>query len=319
MILKYNEIENDNLVEYKKKKIDIKIFKPKDFNEYKKNVEDNGGKVTVVRNTSFKKCKDDNDEYIEIQDKKFKLKDEKARSAKGYIPVGEDRFVRIESWLLLWIFLIGILIVGLLFGIHAIPSKPDNPNSPIDMEDGNDWDGKQDTGNNSTQSQESTKIPGYSNITATKESGIVKLYNLPENTVNFVYTITEQESSEEVKTFDTVEDAQEYINSNNKTYTNYYDEASKKYELKDESGNVTDELIEYKATKKDDGTYTVNKVVSKVIYFTKGIAPNKYVEWDVSKFFDTGVHNVQFRISTYDVDTNIACYGATVNVTITIK
>ena len=323
MILNYNELENKKLIKYKKKGLDIKIFTPQDFKEYKKEVEDNGGNVTVIRNTKLKKYKEkeneqDNDEYIEIQGKKFKLKKEKSCSTKGYIPVGNDRFVRIESNFLFFIILI-ILICGLFLGTSILSDKkPGIPNPDIEMDDTKDWDGDNPT-HNSKSDQENTIIPGYADITATKDAGLIKLYNPEQNTVNFIYTITKKVETVKVETFKTVDEAQQYITNNSIQYTNYYDEKNNKYVLKDQDGNLTEDLIEYKAAKDSDETYTVNKITSKVIYFSKGIAPNTYVDWNAYEFLGIGNHEVQFRISTYDIETNSTCYGAVQDLTINVE
>ena len=120
-------------------------------------------------------------------------------------------------------------------------------------------------------------------------------------------------------TFTTAEQAQKYINSHAVTYENFYNAETNEYLLKDSNGNVTDTLTEYKSIANTDGTYTVIKVTSKMIYFTNGIAPGKAVDWNVYDSLGQGSHKVQIRITTYDVETNVQCYGAIQDTTITVS
>jgi len=325
MILNYNDIGHQKLEEYKKKKVQIKVFKPKEFDEYKKEMEQQEQNVTVVRNTKLKVLKDDdedvkNGEYLAIGDKKYKLVKERGRVAVAYIPIDATRFVRIESNLLLFILLFGMG-VGLFLLLTQVPvgEKPIIPLPDIEMDsNADDWDGEGNKPNDdSVAEQENITIPGFSTFKATKEANLIKLYNLPENTVNFIYTITKPTANDIVEEFDDIDEAQKYITKNTITYQNYYDETTKNYEVQDSDGNITDLIIEYKMEAKDD-KYIIHKIQSEVIYFTKGIAPNMSIDWNVYEALGVGVHKLQFRISTYDINTNGACYGAIQDVVITI-
>lgn len=333
MILNYNDIGHKNLEEYKKEKIEIKVFKPKQFDEYKEEMEKRDISVSVVRNTKLKELKEDSEEvkkgeYLVIADKKYKVIKERGRVAVGYIPIDESRFVRIESNLLIFILLFGL--GALLIGSLLIPIGGEEPIIPlpdIEMDSGaDDWDGEGNkTGEDSVAEQENTIIPGFSTFKATKEASLIKLYNFPENTVNFVYTITKEINNEKVKEFeltnedelDNITIVQKFITDNTITYENYYDESTNNYLLKDQYGELTDVLVEYKVVVEND-KYVVYKHESEVIYFTKGIAPNKSVDWNAYESLGVGVHKVQFRIAPYDVETNALTYGAIQDVTITI-
>lgn len=329
MILKYTNIGHENLEDYKKKKLEIKVFKPKEFDEYKEEMEQQNQRVVVIRNTKLKELKDDSDEvkdeeYLEIDNRKFKLIKERGRVAVAYIPIDELTFVRIESNILLFIILLGILLAGICFLTQVPMGDTEEPLLPLpDIEmdsDAGDWDGTQhDNGGTSQATQDNIIIPGYGKVKASKEAGLLKLYNPEENTVNFIYLMTEETNNEAVENFSSIDEAQKYVTDNTIKYENYYDEANDDYKLKDADGNITDEMIEYKITSDSDGTYTVNKSTSTVIYFTKGIAPDKYVDWNITDYLSTGEHTIQFRISTFDVDTNSACYGAIQEVNITIQ
>lgn len=333
MILNYLNIGHEKLEDYKKKGVEIKIFTAKEFDNYKKEMEEKNLAVSVVRNTTLKELKEDSDdvknkEYLEINGKKYKLIKERSRSAEGYIPIDETRFVRIENNLLLFLLLFGGIAALLIAGILLLPGNTDpiiHPDIEMDSEAG-DWDGQgNQTGDNSIAEQENTVIPGFSTFKATKEAALIKLYNFPENTVNFVYTVTKPITSTPVESFDllksdgesNISEVQEYITKNTITYVNYYDESTNNYQLKDEKGNITDTLIEYKAVE-ENGKYVVYKHESEVIYFTKGIAPNQSIDWNAYESLGAGEHKLQFRISTYDVNTNAACYGAIQDVVITI-
>ena len=326
MILNYVEMENQYTTNFNKKGLDIHILKPDDFEDYKKAVEESGNKVTVVGNTKLKSVKGDNDNYIIIQGKKFEVTDGKMCSAKGYIPVGNNQFVRLEKTYLVGVIIAvacGIAACGVIAGLAiALPLQQSVPatTSSLLMESGSDWNGQQHlNGEGSISSQENTSIPGYAQVSAGKDRPYLSLYNPPENTVNFVYTITKPMDTVQEDTFTTAEQAQNYINSHAVTYENYYNSETNGYQLKDSNGNVTDILTEYKSIANTDGTYTVIKVTSKIIYFTNGITPGKAVDWNVYDFLGQGSHKVQVRISTYDVETNVQCYGAIQDTTITVS
>lgn len=326
MILNYVEMKNQYITSFNRKGLDITILKPDDFEDYKKFVEENGNTVTVMGNTKLKPVKGDNDNYIIIQGKKFGVTDGKMCSAKGYIPVGNHQFVRLEKTYLMGVIIAsscGIAACGVIAGLAiALPLQQSVPatTSSLLMESGSDWDGQQHlNGSDSISSQESTSIPGYAQVSADKDRPYLSLYNPPENTVNFVYTITKPIDTVQEDIFTTAEQAQNYINSHAVTYENYYNAETNGYQLKDSNGNVTDILTEYKSIANTDGTYTVIKVTSKIIYFTNGITPGKAVEWNVYDSLGQGTHEVQIRISTYDVETNTPCYGAVQDTKITVS
>ena len=327
MILNYVEMENQYITNFNKKGLDINILKPDDFEDYKKFVEENGNTVTVIGNTKLKPVKGNNDNYIiMIQGKKFEVTDGKICSAKGYIPVGNNQFVRLEKTYLMGIIIAGscgIAACGVIAGLAiALPLQNSVPatTSSLLMESGSDWDGQQHlNGSDSISSQENTSVPGYAQVSAGKDRPYLSLYNPPENTVNFVYTITKPLDTVQEDIFTTAEQAQNYINSHAVTYENYYNAETNEYQLKDSNGNTTDILTEYKSIANTDGTYTVIKITSKIIYFTNGIAPGKAVDWNVYDFLGQGSHKVQIRVSTYDIETNVQCYGAIQDTTITVS
>lgn len=328
MRVSYKTINHPNEKEFKKGDICCTIFKKDDFKEYKKNLEDSGKIVHVMANTSLKEIKDDDDkkekkDYVKIPDKDgksrcFKIYQKRHRmKTVGYMPVSEYDFILIEKGLPILIWLIPILI-GLLIGL-CIAFRPSDSANNIPLDDGADWDGEaHKNGSNSQASAETITIPGFSSITVDKNSRELQLYNLDNNTVNFVYTITENLSEENVGSFDTQEEAMTYIADNEHKYQNDYSTEGD-YKLIDmETNEPTDIYTEYKS-QEDNGKFNVVKTESKVIYITKAIAPGKAINWDVLSSLDAGEHNLQFIISTYDVDTNVQCYGAVLDVKATVR
>ena len=89
--------------------------------------------------------------------------------------------------------------------------------------------------------------------------------------------------------------------------------------IKASDGTTSNIITEYKGEAVSDNEYKVYENTYRVVYFTKGIAPGKSVEWDIYKSLGPGVFDVQFRISTFDVETNAVCYGAIETVHIEVK
>lgn len=56
-----------------------------------------------------------------------------------------------------------------------------------------------------------------------------------------------------------------------------------------------------------------------VIYETKAIEPNKMVEVNLQELLSKGEHNLKFQISTYDIETQASCNGATQDVKVIVK
>ena len=64
--------------------------------------------------------------------------------------------------------------------------------------------------------------------------------------------------------------------------------------------------------------YTIS-VGGKEIYKSDAIAPGKVIEWNAAENLSKGEHQATFQISTYDVETQTGCNGATQDVKITVK
>lgn len=319
MKLRYESLHDERSHKRKSHKVEFYVLKQKEFNEYRKEQEDAGQVVSIVRNTSlkpYKKKKDSQeDEYLTIGTKKFALKQESSKKASGYIHVGDNRFVRIEKkfWPVI-VLLLAAILIGVLIWYLSRPGE--HKVGPIDIEAFNPIRNDVVT---EDATQEYTTFPGYSTITAKKGASLIQLKNPEGNTVNFIYTITEETSDSIEENFDNVMDAQSYVTEHSIAYTNYYDKKSKKYLVKDPDGNTSDEITEYKIEKSADDKYVVHKKVSNIIYFTKGIAPNNAKDWDIAEYLTKGTHNLTFRIATYDVDSNAQCYGNNMDVEVIVK
>lgn len=64
--------------------------------------------------------------------------------------------------------------------------------------------------------------------------------------------------------------------------------------------------------------YTI-KENNKIIYETKAIEPNKMISLNLKEILEVGEHNLSFVISTYDIETQAPCNGATQDVKVTVK
>lgn len=152
----------------KSHKVEFYVLKQKEFNEYRKEQEDAGQVVSIVRNTSlksFKKKKDgQEDEYLTIGTKKFALKQESSKKASGYIHVGDNRFVRIEKkfWPVI-ILLLAAILIGVLIWYLSRPGE--HKVGPIDIEAFNPIRNDAVT---EDATQEYTTFLGYSTITTKK-------------------------------------------------------------------------------------------------------------------------------------------------------
>lgn len=326
MLLMYNKsFMHEDLVKEEIKGQKIKVFKPEDFDNYVKQVKDKEGKdVEVVFNTKLKSTKPDTNEddknYLVIEDTYFEVTDKKDKSAKFYIPIDEYTFIRVEKGgilpIILILLLLGLLIGGLFVYTNNKPVE-DEPNNPLTMDDSQkEGQGEEIRTSDSEFYQESTVVPGYAEIEATQEAALIPLSNPEENTVNFVYTILNEKSSTVDKTFDDADAAYAYVNENTVTYENYKD--GNTYAMKTPDGSITSEFVEYK-TEENNGKIDVIKKVYDVVYFSEGIAPGNHIDWNCYQYLGKGDFNVQFRISTYDVETSSQCYGAVQSVHIVIK
>lgn len=334
MHLSYQTLSHPNEEAYEDHGIKCTILKPDNFKQYKQALEDDNRYVHIVAKTRFQEIdesknttkSEDSKDYLEVPDKngemkKFKIYQKRHRlKTIGYLPISDTEFVQIESGiplLLLLLPLLAALSLGLYFG-----TRPNQPIDPPGIEDDNthDWDGNEhNNGSNSKAASENTVIPGFASVTANQTANNVQLYNPKENTVKFVYTITEQISEKKIATKKTIEEAQSYVSANEHNYTNDYENETS-YRLIDKTNNQpTDTYVDYQIKETKKNQFDIMESKSKVIYFTKGIKPGKAVDWNIYQSLQPGEHELKFRISTYDVKTDQQCYGAILDVKATIQ
>lgn len=316
MNLFYKEEDNAKSI-LKLKDEKITYYKTKEFEKYKSEKENAGETVTVVRNTSLKKWKkDSDDEFLEINQPEYRYRLTKEKSSiftKGYIPVSDNKYVRIVKKPYFLILFLPIIMYLLVFAL-----KQDNVLPKLEMENAFPWNGISSDGESSQNNQETIQIPGYTQNIVSDKKNMITLYNPPKNTVNFVYTIMEEENHRIIRQFSekSISMAQKYIRKHNIEYENCYNKS--KYMVKYKNGKISDSIIKYSIVK-NNKKYLIRKSSYKMLYFTKGIAPNKAVNWDAYESLSKGKHNLVFSINTYDTKTLQNCQGANQKVKIIVK
>lgn len=121
--------------------------------------------------------------------KKFDLYEAKNCRCYGYAEVGENEYVRLVKRNPLFIILIFFLCLGLLVGVGAFKDElPDLPDI-FDIEDGFDWNGEQNKGDNSQIIAETYEIPYVPYVVLTEDEPILYLANPKGNTVYFMYSL----------------------------------------------------------------------------------------------------------------------------------
>ena len=313
----HDELETKKIKDFK-----YHVFTQKDFDNYVQEIKEKEDiDVKVIANTKLERVKeedlDGNKDYLLIHTYYFELLKEKDKKAKFYIPIEKDEFIRVEKKNILPIILL-LIGCGVILSASFIIKHPDDISpDPIKSDESQQvGEGDPITTENSDFYQESTIIPGYAKIEADSERNLIPLSNPEENTVKFVYTILVKESEVVDKTFDDYSEAANYIIDNSVEYTNYKD--GNNYTLKDSNGDITNYLIEYKAKENDTKTDVI-KTTYKVVYFSDGIEPGYHIDWNCYESLGVGDFETQFRISTYDVDTSVQCYGAVQNVHIVVN
>lgn len=291
----------------------VMVIKSKAFKEYKKVTEGSGSSVRVIGNTIMREAKDTDDSsyYVEINEKQYEFESPKVSRTIGYLPVGNGDFVCVKKDCMGVVVLLLLAAIACILLCVALMHKPEQ--NGLDMENGSAYKQEQ---SGSTESQDYTNIPGFSDITASKDNALIQLGNPEENTVNFIYVISEVESENVVSTYESQQEASDYCLENNTKYdsTKTNDDG----QLIDEDSTPITVLKKYSVIDNGDGTWGVNELQLKVIYVTKGVAPGTAVDRDLA-VLGTGEHDVRIEIDTFDVDTNEACFGASQIVHVSIE
>lgn len=202
MQLDYYDLSSycSNLKEVKICGTKINVLYPKEFKEYKKEAEKNGNRVSVLRNTSLKRCKklEGEDYYtrdpeiLDICGLKFKLKDEESKSDKYYIPVDEFDFVRVECkpfFLIPLLFLVFVILpVCTLLYYGSADYDNDDVINPIKLAE-TIRIREHEEPIDENQKIETTTFPGYAHLHVDKDYPFIYLSNPKENTVHMTYEI----------------------------------------------------------------------------------------------------------------------------------
>ena len=99
------------------------------------------------------------------------------------------------------ILLIIIIIILLMRSCSGGPCPLNDTTKPTQglvIDNADDWDGNLNTSYVDDSGQECIEIPGFSKIAVNKNHKEISLYNFKENTVYFVYTITDIKTGETV-------------------------------------------------------------------------------------------------------------------------
>lgn len=227
----YVEEENDEKKEKKEKPIKFDYLSKNQFKELKK---DENIEVEVVGSFNpKKKFKDNKNSVLDIDDFAFDItKKKKIGRTAGYVVVREiekpedilyDKFynsqyqkredlgeieeeieekkrtvkvVRYYKKSLIPFFLLIMFFVILLGSLWFNRGKISELTG-IDLDDMIDWDGENKK-NDSQEIKEQTTIPGFVDLKITKDDPEIQLGNPKENTVYFVYTITNKKTNKVV-------------------------------------------------------------------------------------------------------------------------
>lgn len=152
--------------------------------------------------------------------------------------------------------IIGILIIIILLLLKGCPcggisQNTQNQNTPsIEVEDDNKWDGQIHVASKAEVDNGTIAIPGYANLTVSKENSAVRLVNPEENTVYLKYALYEGDA---------------------------------------------------------------------LVCETKAIKPGNMYEAELFGILGKGDHELSFVISTYDIETEEMCNGATQRVNLLVE
>lgn len=111
--------------------------------------------------------------------KKYDVKKDTNKHTYGYAWVGDNKFLRVTSFNILWLLILCLIIIGILLGLNSCP-RTDNP---FEYADGN----HNDVIDNTTQEQAPLcyYVPFAKTTTITKENQTISLYNVKENDGNY--------------------------------------------------------------------------------------------------------------------------------------
>lgn len=300
------EIKDERAVRYK----GLTMLKPKDFDKYREEQEEDGKTVAVVRNTRLEVAKEkhkDKCDTMVAEEEIYAVFKEKSHWTKGYVSVGENRFVRVERRVCMFLALLLACViggVGLWLALHQPVEDPQLDKTGTEQND-----------KATTEAVDTTVMPRFSTIKA-KEGQAVQLYNPEENSVYFTYRVLEATGKVDVEHFDTQAEASQYVADNKMQYRNEVQNG--KCVVVDENGKSTEVVTDYSMTEAAEGV-DVYKMDYEVVYCSAAIEPGNKVDWVPSESLSKGKHDVQISIIPYDLETEQQRYGATSDVEVTIE
>lgn len=164
----------------------------------------------VVGTTFLKAAKDnDNDkDTLEVDGKKYKLSDGKLSFTKGYLYVGNNEYVRVATRIpfIIWFIIIGLLILGLCFGLRSCTRTTDSTDDTtvsgstdvtettslgIDIDGTDEGDTVPNQTTQNTEEEEYIEITVYPEMVVNADIPNIPLYNSENNTVYFVFSVYE--------------------------------------------------------------------------------------------------------------------------------
>lgn len=303
--------------------------------EYKKELKVRGEKIEVLTKKGFKKLegekkvvartflgksKDDktDDKVIALVSKKCKVS-KLNFFAKGYMETDNDgEYIKVMynpiPLLILFIALLGCL------GFFFFQTPEGRKWNPIIMDDSQgDIKENKDLPDAST---EYITFPGFSTVKIKEGSSVIPLSNPAGNTVNFVYTITTESNQELVMERVYEKNTKDKIL---KEISDAYSKSQASYRNIEDNGQYFENVntgekskVRYDYEIIDTGsTIQLVKHTKELVFFTKGIAPGKSVEWDALKYLSKTTE-ATFSVSTFDIEDNHPTTGTNIAVHIVV-
>ena len=168
-------------------------YKPKQFEELRRE----NSNIRVIGNVRLSKknrAASTNSTTVEIGSTLYPILPSVDKACKGYISVGDDRYLRVERTVLVILLVSGLSALAaaavaacICFSVfQAGPSEP----SLLPVASGVEWDGSYPKSGETTSADTSSiEIPGYANLVISEDNPIVDFINPAGNTVYFRYTL----------------------------------------------------------------------------------------------------------------------------------
>lgn len=174
-------------------------YKPKEFEELRRE----NSNIRVIGNVRLSKKNRSaaaNSTTVEIGSALYPILPSVDKACKGYISVGNDRYLRVERTVSVILLVSGLSALAaaavaacICFSVfQAGPSEP----SLLPVASGVEWDGSYPKSGETTSADTSSiEIPGYANLILSADNPIVDFINPVGNTVYFRYTLEKNGST----------------------------------------------------------------------------------------------------------------------------